>query len=300
MTNLPPPESGYGFVGFDNLRNDIYPAISAKETPALHQPGKVVLITGASRGIGRAMALQYAYAGVAAIILCARTTVQLDEVESSIKTINDEIRVHKHSVDVSSDSAVSALAAEVQGKETRLDVLINNAGHSAPWVPLHESEPAKWWRTMEVNVKGPYLLAQAFLPLLLKTAEKTGNVDIINISSIGALLVNELASTYSISKLAVSRLTEHLDVGYAAKGVNAVSVHPGGVETTLSKRELDILKPFMIDTEDLCGGFAVWVTAEPRKWLGGRYASATWDVDVLDKMKDDIVSGDKLKVKLVV
>ncbi|UPX19946.1 uncharacterized protein EKO05_0010195 [Ascochyta rabiei] len=237
------PETGYGFVGFDNLRNDIYPAISAKDTPALH----------------------------------------------------------KQSIDVTSESAVANLAEQVQSGETRLDVLINNAGDSAPWVPLHESDPAKWWRTMEVNVKGPYLLAHAFLPLLLKTAEMTGNVDIINVSSIGALTVTEeVASAYGISKLAVYRLTEHLDVGYAAKGINAVSVHPGGVETTLAKRALDILKPYLIDTEDLCGGFAVWITAEPRKWLGGRYASATWYVDVLEKMKDDIVDGDKLKVKLAV
>ncbi|KAJ4344201.1 hypothetical protein N0V95_006241 [Ascochyta clinopodiicola] len=249
------PETGYGFVGFDNLRNDIYPAISAKDTPALQQPDKVILITGAGRGIGRAMALQYAHAGVASIILCARTTSQLDEVESSIKAISASIRVSKHSIDVTSDSAVAKLAEEVQSKETRLDVLINNAGHSAPWIPLHESDPKEWWRTMEVNVKGPYLFAHAFLPLLLKTAEKTGNVDVINVSSIGALAITPVASAYAIN---------------------------------------------LIDTEDLCGGFAVWITAKPRKWLGGRYASATWDVDVLEKMKDDIVDGDKLKVKLAV
>ena len=54
------------------------------------------------------------------------------------------------------------------------------------------------------------------------------------------------------------------------------------------------------DTPELCGGFAVWLTAQPRKWLGGRYVAAPWDVEVLEKMKDEIVSGDKLKVKLKV
>lgn len=56
----------------------------------------------------------------------------------------------------------------------------------------------------------------------------------------------------------------------------------------------------MNDTPELCGGFAVWVTAEKRKWLGGRYVSATWDVDALEKREDEIVKGDKLKTKMVV
>ncbi|KAJ4373565.1 hypothetical protein N0V86_007707 [Didymella sp. IMI 355093] len=238
-----PAETGYAFVGLENLHNDIYPAISPKDNPSLHQPGKVILITGAGRGIGRAIALQYAHADVASIILCARTTSQLDEVESAIKAIRQGIRIHKHSVDVASESAVASLAEQIAREEDRLDILINNAGYSARWIPLHSSEPSDWWRSFEVNLKGPYLLTQAFLPLLLKTAEKTGHVDVINMASIGAHQVNALTSNYAISKLAVCRLTENINVGYADKGVNAINVHPGGVETELANQEIDILKP---------------------------------------------------------
>jgi hypothetical protein len=56
----------------------------------------------------------------------------------------------------------------------------------------------------------------------------------------------------------------------------------------------------LIDTAELPGGFVVWLTATPRTWLAGRYVSATWDVEKLGSMKDEIVSGDKLKVKMVV
>lgn len=238
-----PAETGYAFVGLENLHNDIYPAISAHDTSSLRQPGKVVLITGAGRGIGRAIALQYAHAGVASIILCARTTSQLDEVESAIKSINPDVRVHKQSVDVSSESAVASLAQDISSREDRLDILVNNAGYSARWTPIHASEPADWWRSFEVNLKGPYLLTQAFLPLLLKTAEKTGHVDVINLASIGAHQVNAIASNYTISKLALCRLTENIDAGYADKGINAISVNPGGVETVLASQEIDILKP---------------------------------------------------------
>lgn len=56
----------------------------------------------------------------------------------------------------------------------------------------------------------------------------------------------------------------------------------------------------LIDTVDLAGGFTVWLTAEPRQWLSGRYVAATWDVEALENKRDEIVAGDKLKVKLVV
>jgi NAD(P)-dependent dehydrogenase (short-subunit alcohol dehydrogenase family) len=236
------PESGHGFVGYENLHHDIYPAISAKENPALHQPDKVVLITGAGRGIGRAIALQYAHAGVASIILCARTASQLDEVESSIHSINPNIRVHKQCVDVASSTDVAALASEVGAKETHLDVLVNNAGHTAPYTMIGDSNPEEWWRTIEVNLKGPYLLTHAFLPMLLQTAEKTGNVHIVNMSSMGAHLVTPTASMYEVSKLALCRLTEHLNVEYAEKGINVVGIHPGGVRTALAEQEIELLR----------------------------------------------------------
>tara|TARA_R110002003_G_scaffold1035_10_gene22127 strand:- start:7480 stop:7692 length:213 start_codon:yes stop_codon:yes gene_type:complete len=62
----------------------------------------------------------------------------------------------------------------------------------------------------------------------------------------------------------------------------------------------DIKRIVLNDTPDLCGGFVVWLTAKPRTWLAGRYVSATWDVDTLEKMKDEIVKGDKLVVRMVV
>lgn len=237
------PNTGAAFVGPSNLHNDIYPSISAVSTPALHQPGKVILITGAGRGIGRAMALQYAHAHAASIILCARTLGQLSDVAASIRGINPDVRVHTHAVDVSSAEAVDALASAVRAQESRLDVLVNNAGHSAAWVPVEASDPADWWRTMEVNLKGPYLMARAFLPMLVDTAEKQGTAHVVNLASVAAHLVTDVASAYQVSKLALCRLTQHLDAGYAGKGVNVVAVNPGGVQTALSEQELEILGP---------------------------------------------------------
>jgi NAD(P)-dependent dehydrogenase (short-subunit alcohol dehydrogenase family) len=236
--SAPPAHTGYAFTSFEHLHNDIYPSISASSSPALQQSGKVVLVTGAGRGIGRAIALQYAHASAAAIVLCARTPSELDEVEGKIQEINSSIRVLKYSVDVTSEEAVRKLAEDVQTKEKRLDILINNAGTSAPWVPVAASDPSAWWKTLEVNLKGPFLFLHAFLPLLTATAEQEKTtVDVVNISSMGAHMIAPGASAYQTSKLALLRLGEFVHAEYGAKGVNVVGVNPGGVLTSLSEQE---------------------------------------------------------------
>lgn len=230
----PPPSTGYFFPGPSNLHADIYPSISTCSTPSLVQPGKTVLVTGASRGIGRAIALQYAHASVSCLILCARNGLQLTTLEAEIKKINASIRVLRFAIDVTQDEEVRQCAERVKSQSARLDILVNNAGITAPWVPLAETDPSSWWQTVEVNLKGPYLMLHAFLPLLVSTAKETAKtVDVVNICSIGAHTVFTGASAYQLSKLAVLRLTEFVDVEYAAQGVNAVAVHPGGVPTDM-------------------------------------------------------------------
>ncbi|KAF2474883.1 NAD(P)-binding protein, partial [Lindgomyces ingoldianus] len=183
----------------------------------------------------------------------------------------------------------------------KLDILINNAGDSSPWVLLTETEPSSWWNTMEVNLKGPYLLLHAFLPLLVETAEANKTtVDVLNVSSIGAHTTSPGASAYQISKLAVLRLTEFVDAEFGQQGVNAIALHPGGVKTELARKRTPFLSHLLNDTSDLCGGFVVWLTKGARTWLAGRYVSATWDVEKLESMREEIVAGDKLKVRLVV
>ncbi|KAH7132419.1 putative oxidoreductase ucpA [Dendryphion nanum] len=296
-----PLNSGYAFTGVSNIHNDIYSAIDASTNPSLSQPGKIVLITGAGRGIGRAIALQYAHASVAGIILSSRTTSELDEVEAAIQIINPSVQVLKIKLDVTSESGVQNAYEAVRSLFGRLDVLVNNAGASTAWTPIITSNPTDWWRTFEINIKGPYLLLQAFLPLLLETAEKhTTVVDVVNVSSIGANIMTPDSSQYNVSKQALSRLTEYVDQEYAERGVVATSLHPGGVWTKLSRQEEERLTPYMTDTVELAGGFTVWLTAGARTYLGGRYVSANWDVEALEKLKDEIVQGDKLKQRLLI
>ncbi|KAF2876416.1 putative oxidoreductase ucpA [Massariosphaeria phaeospora] len=294
------PHPGFAFTGWDSLHHDIYPAISASQTKSLAQPGKVVLVTGAGRGLGRATALQYAHANVKTLILCARTASQLDEVESAIASINSSIRVLKYTLDVTNTDAVKKTAEDVTAKEGRLDVLVNNAGYSSEWVSLTECDPEEWWLTLDINLKGCFLLQHAFLPLLASTAaQNSSSVHVINVSSVGAHTAQPGASAYNISKFALLRLNDFVNVEYGAKGVNAIAIHPGGVVTELSKNVAEI-QQYLTDTPELFGGFSVWLTSKPRPWLSGRYVSAVWDAEKLESMKDEIVEGDKLKMKMTV
>ncbi|KAJ4987113.1 short chain dehydrogenase reductase [Stagonosporopsis vannaccii] len=149
------------------------------------------------------------------------------------------------------------LFGAIQG---RLYVLINNTGVAEPWRPIGEPNTADYIKTLNVSLKGPYPLQNAFLPLLCSTAEKTRAY--VNI-------------------------------------VNVVAMHPGGVETSLSDGHADV-KKYLLDTAELCGGFTTWLTAQDRNWLNGRYTSVNWYVDVLEGMREEIVKRDKLKVKLTI
>ncbi|KAH6723801.1 putative oxidoreductase ucpA [Leptodontidium sp. 2 PMI_412] len=264
-----PPHVGFNFV--DTLHHDIYHNIDPTKSD-LTQPSKVVLVTGAGRGIGRSIALRYAESGVAHIIICARTASELDSVEQAIRSINAGVHVTKFPLDITDEAQVTAAANRVKQDIARLDMLINNAGITEPWVPIAESSIDDYWNTWTVTIKS---------------------------TSIGTHIIAPGASAYQTSRLALLRLTEFVDAEYGSKGVNSVAVHPGGVLTDLS-RNIKQIQVALTDTPELCAGFVVWLTKGGRTWLAGRYVAATWDVDELEAKRDEIVKGEKLKVRMVV
>ena len=110
---------------------------------------------------------------------------------------------------------------------------MHNAGVFGAPALIADSDPETWWNTWDVNIKGPYLVTRAFLPLLLKGGEK----QIVYVTSVGAWLTGATLSAYQTSKLALSRFTEFVIAEYGEKGIVAFSVHPGNVPGT------DILGP---------------------------------------------------------
>jgi NAD(P)-dependent dehydrogenase (short-subunit alcohol dehydrogenase family) len=232
MAHLPPH---VGLTFTKTIHHDINPSIDPTKSD-LSQPSKVILITGAGRGIGRSIALRYADTGVACLILCARTASQLDEVSQAIHAIHPDVKVRTLALDVTDEEQVSLAAEKIKEEEGRLDVLVNNAGVSSPWLPITESDVLGYWKVWEVHLKGTYVMLRAFLPLLVETAKMyETKVDVVNVSSIGAHVSIPGASAYQTSKFALLRLSEFVCIEYEKMGVNCIAIHPGGVVTDLSR-----------------------------------------------------------------
>lgn len=283
--------------------HDTYDAISPRH---LDLAGKAVFITGASRSIGRAIAVAYAQAGVAFLALSARGSMDgtIEAVKKAAAEANKPaptlLPLKIDTADQASvDAAVQAVAAALKGKP--LDILVNNAGALEPITPIDKSDPVDWWNTFEVNVKGLYLACRAVLPLLLATAADgtVGNRTIVNLTSIGGILLLPGMSGYNTSKLAVCRLTEFLALEYADEKLVTFAVHPGGVVSDMSINLPRPMHATLVDTPELASESIVYLTRVPQLWLSGRYVSVEWDMPELEARKEEIAAKDLLKNKLV-
>ncbi|EPE36263.1 NAD(P)-binding Rossmann-fold containing protein [Glarea lozoyensis ATCC 20868] len=265
---------------------DEYPTIYPTN-PENSQTGKVIVITGAGKGLGRhAFAKSFAKAGAKAIVISARKEAILEEVKKDILAINKDIEVLAVPVDVTDKKSVDNLWAKVKENYGTADVLINNAGilNSGG---VGEISADDWWSDFETNVRGTFLVSQGYLKLLGK--EKKGSI--INLSSALALVTMPNTSSYGLSKLAILQLQKFISTEYP--NVFAVGIHPGILMTDIVAESL---KPFAKDTYELTGGFAVWLSTEQASFLNGRYVSANWSVDELVERKEEIVSEGKLLV----
>ena len=189
--------------------------------------GKVALITGGGRGIGRAVALAYAKEG-AALALCARTHSELEKTAAEARGCG--VECEGWTCDVSQEDAVQALVEKVRERFGRIDVLVNNAGIMVRPTPVTEVDVAKWDYTIAVNLRGPFLLTRAVLPLMLR--QKSGSV--INVSSSIGRSGYANFSAYAASKWGLEGLTQTVAAETERSGVRVNSVAPGYVATKMT------------------------------------------------------------------
>jgi len=186
---------------------------------------RVAIVTGAGRGIGRAVALAFAREG-AAVALAARTASELEAVADQIRRASG--RALAVPTDVIREESVAALVEKVLAEFKRVDILVTAAGVAA-CAPLVDTKPEDWDRMMAVNVRGVFLACRAVLPAMMK--ERRGTI--INIVSVAAKRAIPGGAAYAASKHAVLGLTQVLAEEMRPHGVRVGALSPGAVDTAL-------------------------------------------------------------------
>lgn len=184
---------------------------------------KVVIVTGAGRGIGRACAVRFAAEGAQVVI------VDLDEAagrEAATTITARGGRAHVVAADVAEEAAVAALVADVHDRFGRIDVLHNNAGFLRPGTAVTQTV-AEWDHTFAVNVRSMFLLSRAVLPIMLEA----GAGAIVNTASTAGVVGEGEIAAYGASKGAVVNFTRQLAADFTRAGVRVNCVCPGWVPT---------------------------------------------------------------------
>jgi hypothetical protein len=206
------------------------PTTAAQTGPPARQrfKDKVVLITGATSGIGRAAAEQFAREG-ARVGFCGRRENLGHEVENAIRACGGETTYIR--ADVRNESDVKTFVEEVVRKYGRLDVAFNNAGITLE-KPLHEYSSAEWDDILATNLRGIFLAMKYEIPHML--AQGKGNIVVT--SSSNAIATSDKRSAYSASKRGLVGLVQAAALDYASKGIRINALIPGTTDTELVRR----------------------------------------------------------------
>ena len=203
--------------------------------------GRVAIITGAGRGIGRAIALRYSHEG-AAVVLAARTSAQIDEAAAEIESAGG--RALAIQCDVSSESDVDRLVDATVRQFGKIDILVNNAAVNLPPTDLTEVDLSVWRNVIDVNLTGAFICTRAVLPHM----KRTGSGVVLILSSVGGRRGAAGRGPYRASKAALINFTETIGAEGAEYGVRAVCLCPGGVDTDMMReigmaRGRELMKP---------------------------------------------------------
>lgn len=254
-------------------------SLGARFVPMISLKERTALVTGASRGIGRACALRLAEAGADVIINYVSSQAAAKEIAEQIQSLGRRAAIVK--ADVSEPEDVKAMLEFIQDRFGRLNIVVSNAA-TGGFRPLLESTPAHFEATMNVNVRATLAVAQAALPLL---KQSEGRAKLIALSSHGSHLALPHYGLIGASKAALESLVRHLALEMGPSGVNCNVLLAGLVETDSTRR--------------IPNSEAIFSGVQAKRMTGSRTLTATDVADValfLASHLSDLVQGQTIVV----
>lgn len=282
----------------EQIKNNISPlSIRAGELA-----GQVALVTGGGRGIGRATAQALAAAG-ASVILTSRSQSELDQTLALV----EEEGGHGLAIaaDITQQSAIEQLVLQVEAQMGPIDLLINNAGSAVGLGCVAEVDPKQWWIDIETNVYGAMITSHTVLQSMVR--RQRGRI--INVASRIGIVPFPFVSSYSVSKTALIRFTEALDLEVRDAGIHTFAIHPGEVHTQMTpQKSPDSLLPDAFvdnyirglhDTPELGASLITFLATGKADALSGCFINAHDDLFALIERAKTIQHNNFQKLRLI-
>lgn len=269
---------------------------------------KVSIITGGSRGIGKAIATAFAREG-SSLVLVSRTKSELEATKQELANFNSKVEVFE--ADVSKEKEVKETVDFTIEKFTTIDVLVNCAGILGPVGFITDVNSENWIQTININLYGTFLCIKAVLPIMIKN--KKGKI--INFSGGGAVSLRPRFSAYSASKAGVVRLTETLAEEVKEYNIDINAVAPGAVNTRLLDQVLEagdtagkkeLAKAIKQQQEggvppEKVAELAIFLASPKSDGLSGKLISLLWDNWMeIPQHLGDIMSSDIYTMRRII
>jgi len=200
---------------------------------------KVAVVTGSSKGIGKAIALEFANAGYS-VVINARNEEELNQAAKDISnSIKDAGRIVSIPGDISQEPVCVSLIDSAVKQFGRIDVLVNNAGIGGESKKIYELTEKDWDEVIDVNLKGAFLCTREAVKNMMKDGNNNNNYSIINISSVHEQTPQPESAPYAASKGGMQMLTKTIALELAEKGIRVNGIAPGAIATDMNKELLE-------------------------------------------------------------
>ncbi len=231
---------------------------------------QIAVVTGAGRGIGRAIALKFANEG-ANVVVVSRTQENSEKVAAEIRALGRQ--AWAHAVDVADAAAVNAAAEKILAEAGRVDLLVNNAGVTRDGLLMRMSD-ADWDAVLNTNLKGAFLVTKAFSRAMIKA--RSGRI--INISSVIGLIGNAGQCNYAASKAGLIGFTQSCAKELAGRGITVNAIAPGFIQTDMTSELKEEMRAALLkqiplgsfgEAEDIAGA-ALYLASPAARYVTGQ------------------------------